>query len=134
MLVWHAPSVSSRICSTKSVKSSQESLQTAKRKEKKDKVSCKPRKKSVSKTRFQKGQLKGRFLELFPLKPAINSEKGWEYTPGGLSTGINSIKYVSKLRLIISKFRIKENRFIAHKRVMQIFLCPWKINMKLFVF
>lgn len=55
MLVWHAPSVSSRICSTKSVKSSQESLQTAKRKEKKDKMSCKPRKKSVIKNKVSKG-------------------------------------------------------------------------------
>lgn len=55
MLVWHAPSVSSRICSTKSVKSSQESLQTAKRKEKKDKMSCKPRKKSAIKNKLSKG-------------------------------------------------------------------------------
>lgn len=54
-LVRHAPSVSSRTCSTKSVKSSQESLQTAKRKEKKDKMSCRQERKVLLKIRFPKG-------------------------------------------------------------------------------
>lgn len=66
MLVWHAPSGSARTCSTKSVKSSQESLQTAKRKEKKDKMSCKPRKESAIKNK----------RGILSFNTGINSEKG----------------------------------------------------------
>lgn len=59
MLVWHAPSVSSRTCSTKSVKSSQESLQTAKRKEKKEKCHASQERKVLLKIRLHKGYREG---------------------------------------------------------------------------
>lgn len=51
-------------------------------KERKRKIKChaSQERKVLLKTRFQKGSLEGRFLELFPLNPEINSEKGWEHT------------------------------------------------------
>lgn len=124
-LAWHAPSVSSRICSAKSVKSSQESLQTAKRKEKKDKMSWKPRKESAVQHKVSKRVTEREIPRPPSTSAEVNSEEGRAIHPKGhYDTEHRSQSYETCFKAEINNFKVpnkRQQRFISHKKVMQMF-------------